>query len=165
MKKAILGIIILTIVIGGYFIYHINNYNTKSLIQNNDVYAQRDVAIQNYLLSQKDFAWETKAKSSHLCLFEYLESHNSPFPISLWVYCIEYIKNDGEIQKLSGISSPVLLDHHGEFKHTIPRDGSFYGKDIKEMFSKEAQENIFNRSVADELIKKSDKILKNEFHP
>lgn len=118
----------------------------------------RNEAVKQYLLSQKDFSWSTRDGSKRVCVFANLDENNL-FPISIWVHCIEYMIKDGNIVELSGASLPALIDYPNELSffdplkmsHTIPRDGAYYPKDIKDIFSKQAQENIFKRSFQNEI--------------
>lgn len=142
------------------------NINQDSIIK--EKISSRDLAIEKYLLSQKDFSWQTEIGSRNACVFENLEKEDVLFPLFLWVYCQEFNLENGKVKKLSGTSGPIVLDYPNElsffdleeFTHQKPRDGSHYGEDIKILFSTEAQENIFNRSVVYRLREKMEnKIL------
>ena len=115
--------------------------------------------IENYLVLN-ELAWQTKEGSSNICVFENLDNENELFPLSLWVYCSEYIiLESGEIEKLSGSSVPLLLNYPNElsfynldlFTSKIPGDGSDYSKDIKEIFPENVQAQIFKHDSIDRL--------------
>lgn len=114
----------------------------------NEYTKQRDAVIEEYLLSQDHFSWQTEVGSKRICVFEELGNEDGLFPLYLWVFCGEY--KDGE--ELSGSSGPVLIDYPNEMSfftvekmtHKVPRDGSFYSKDIKEIFPQDVQDEILN---------------------
>lgn len=136
--------------VGVTWYYEGNKEKIRS--QDQEYFSKRDIAIEKYLLSQKDFVWETEIESSKTCVFENLESKNELFPLSLWISCNEYKNEEGEIKHLSGVSLPILLNYPNElsyfeeskFSHKMPRNGSLFETDIREMFSKEAQKKISN---------------------
>lgn len=120
---------------------------------------QLEKTIEDYLVTLPELAWQTEEGTSNICVFENLDSENELFPLSLWVYCAEYrIAENGEIEKLSGSSLPLLLDYPNElsfydiekFVIKIPRNGSLYSEDIKEIFPANLQRKIlFHNSIAD----------------
>lgn len=81
-------------------------------------YDNRDQVISEYLLTPKEFAWKTEAESQNGCVFENLDNEDDLFPLSFF-----------QIDK---------------FSHKIPRDGSLYTEDIKKIFPKNMQDEIFN---------------------
>ena len=109
-------------------------------------------AIAKYLASQKYFAWTTEENTKNVCVFENLGNTEDLFPLSLWVLCQEYKIVDGKIQTFSGVSGPVLIDYPnelsffdiGKFSYQVPRDGTFYSQDIKDIFPKKIQDKILN---------------------
>lgn len=112
-------------------------------------------SLEDFLLSLPELVWQTQENSSHLCIFQNLEVGNNLFPLSLWVYCQEYlILEDGKIEKLSGASLPVLVDYPNELSfydlekmtYEIPKDGADYGPSIKEIFSENVWERIFSHN-------------------
>ena len=115
----------------------------------------RDEAISTYLESQKNFAWKTEENSKNFCVFENLGDEGDLFPLSLWVRCGEFVMKDGELEETSGISAPAKVDYPNElsfydverFSYIMPRDGSLYGKDVKNIFPEEVQEKIFGHSA------------------
>jgi hypothetical protein len=60
--------------------------------------------------------------------------------IYLWALIKEYYKEGAEVEQGSAMSVPMVLKvdrSEGAFKvisHTLPRDGSFYADDLKDMF-------------------------------
>ncbi len=107
---------------------------------------QLDIAVREYLRSQEDFCWQTVEGSEKICVFERLDS-NQLFPHYLWVRCGEFTKNGDKVEENSGSSLPVMIDYPNElsffdqekFSHKIPRDGSLYLEDIKDIFPGELQ--------------------------
>ena len=107
-------------------------------------------AITYHLLTQKDFSWQTTPGSKNFCVIKNLDPEKELFPLYVWARCSEYIIRDGRLKELSGSSIPVKIDYPNElsyydidkFSHEIPRDGSDYSKDIKGIFSDNAQESI-----------------------
>ncbi|MEN8219728.1 MAG: hypothetical protein ABFS56_25935 [Pseudomonadota bacterium] len=161
----IIGIVILLVLVTG--IYRFNDdddyvkNNQNTLVKSHKM--PSDLAIEKYLLSQDDFVWQTVINSQKACVFENIgERKDNLFPLSLWVFCQEYIVKNGEIIELSGSSGPAIINYPNEessfnlekLTHQRPRDGSLYSKDIKQMFSKKAQRVIFNHSVTARLVEK-----------
>ncbi len=163
MKKTILFIIVLIIIILGiqFFDFKTSDEDEPQIVEEtpNLEVVEKGFnpmlieAIESYLILQPELAWQTKDGSSNMCVFENLEPQNELFPLSLWVKCSEYIvSGDGEVEKLSGASLPLLLDYPNELSyynlekmtHIVPRDGSFYSEDIKKMFLEEVQAKIFS---------------------
>lgn len=72
--------------------------------------------------------------------YEILATNGEKGEIYLWALIEEYYKEGAEVEQGSGMSVPMVLKvdrSEGAFKvisHTLPRDGSFYADDIKEMF-------------------------------
>lgn len=66
----------------------------------------------------------------------------------LWALCQEYHLEQGPLTDGSGISLPVALqiepkDHQIEIiGHLIPRDGSYYGPDVRDIFPKSTWSQI-----------------------
>ena len=111
---------------------------------------QLALSLERYFLGQERFSWQTKEGSWRHCTVENLEPENELFPFSVWVYCGEYLLEDGKWEELSGSSGPVKVDYPNElsyynpsqFSHVAPRDGSYYSQDIKNIFSEEAQKSL-----------------------
>jgi len=107
-------------------------------------------AIENYLLTQKEFSWKNEEDSVNVCVIENLEPTNQLFPFSIWVYCAEYKLENEELTTVSGTSIPVKINYPNElsfydtkrFSHEAPRDGTLNAGDIQKIFSPEAQQNL-----------------------
>ncbi|WLR54897.1 hypothetical protein LC048_21325 [Mesobacillus subterraneus] len=75
-----------------------------------------------------------------LSAYEILASSEEKGEIYLWALIEEYYKEGAEVEQGSGMSVPMVLKvdrSEGALKvisHTLPRDGSFYADDVKEMF-------------------------------
>ncbi len=123
---------------------------------------QVDKAVQEYLLLQKIFSWRTMDESRNFCVFEKIDSENDLFPFYLWVRCGEFIMQNNKLQELSGMSGPAKIDYPNElsfydldkFFHTVPRAGSLYAEDIKNIFPLNLQKQInnFNSQAINERI-------------
>lgn len=72
--------------------------------------------------------------------YEILASSEEKDEIYLWALIKEFYKEGDNVEEGSGMSVPIVLKvdrSEGAFKvtgHTLPRDGSFYADDIKDMF-------------------------------
>lgn len=142
------------------FLQNKNIQKKDNLIKNtnNNYLTQRNSAIKKYLLSKEGLSWKTDENSNRICVFKQLDN-NELFPISIWAYCVEYTKNKEDVIINSGLSLPLIIDYPNELSffdlqrmtHQSPRDGSFYSEDIKNMFSKEAQNKIFNKNFEKEM--------------
>lgn len=125
-----------------------DNKETSSGFGNDQI----EKAIIDYLLTQKQFAWKTQENSNNFCSIENLDPKKELFPLYVWVYCAEYSLENGELETLSGSSGPVKIVYPNElsfydldrFSHEVPRNGSYYSEDIKEIFPENIQEKIFN---------------------
>lgn len=116
-----------------------NLSENKELINVNTVRPK----IEKYLLSQKDFSWQTTENSHSFCSFTPLNKVNE-VPLYIWVRCSEFkVKNNKLIEK-SGISVPVKItkNEKDNYSHWIPRDGADYQKDLEKEFPAEVLSNI-----------------------
>ena len=126
---------------------------------------QLEKAITEYLLTQNQFSWETKADSQKLCVIENL-LETELFPVYVWAYCVEYDAKSGK--SLSGSSLPVKIDYPNElsfydiegFSYEVPGDGSKYSEDVKRIFPQEIQQKIFNFDSKN-IIEKAKLIIRN----
>ncbi|MFH1366430.1 MAG: hypothetical protein ABIH38_00380 [Patescibacteria group bacterium] len=113
---------------------------------------QIERTITNYFLTQKHFNWKTKDNSHNFCVVENLKPENELFPLYVWVYCGEYIIQDGELKTLSGSSGPAKIDYPNElsfydlsrFSYEVPGDGSHYAEDIRKIFPEDIWQHIFD---------------------
>ncbi|NCN99638.1 hypothetical protein GW920_00715 [Candidatus Falkowbacteria bacterium] len=135
---------------------HVPITNTQeSIEEDKSDFPQRDKAIEQYLLAQKQFSWQTEKDSHTFCKIENLKPDQELFPLYLWSYCGEYIIKDNKLETLSGSSGPVKIDYPNElsyynlsqFSHEVPGDGSNYAKDIKIIFPDDVQRKIFNHDT------------------
>jgi hypothetical protein len=69
--------------------------------------------------------------------------------IYLWILCQEYYLNQETLSEGTGLSLPVSLqlqDQNGHYiiiDHFTPRDGSYYGPDVKRLFPENTWDLIF----------------------
>jgi len=102
----------------------------------------RDAAIEKYLLSQNQFAWQTQGGSQNFCVFENVSGADALFPLALWVRCGEFVAAAGDVEEASGTSVPIMLNYPNElsyfdpakFTFETPRDGSYNGPDFERIF-------------------------------
>jgi len=107
-------------------------------------------SLSEYFLRQSEFSWQTSDTGYRFCTLENLDTNETLFPLSVWVFCSEYDMDNGVLKALSGSSGPVKVFYPNEnsfydvrnFSHVHPRDGSLYSKDIQRIFSPEVQERI-----------------------
>jgi hypothetical protein len=107
-------------------------------------------AIEAYLLTQKSFNWKTGEGSKNFCVVQNLMPEKELFPLYIYARCGEFIKENGQIKEISGMSGPIKINYPNElsfydtakFTHEAPRDGSLYGEDTKRIFPKEVVERI-----------------------
>lgn len=112
---------------------------------------QIEKAITNYLLTQEPFSWKTKNESFNVCAIENLDSDKELFPLYIWVYCGEYIIENGEPKAVSGSSGPIKINYPNElsfydlnkFTYEAPGDGTIYSENIKKIFPEDIQQKIF----------------------
>ncbi|MEI6123208.1 MAG: hypothetical protein WCQ95_06210 [Bacteroidota bacterium] len=77
-----------------------------------------------------------------------LESDKDKFYV--WALLQEYYKKDAKTLAGSGWSVPLILnisESQGKLtivSHVLPRDGDLYGEDIKKLFPKEIQQQVFD---------------------
>jgi len=116
---------------------------------------QVEKAITNYLLTQDHFSWRTRDESHCFCAIENLKPEEKLFPLYVWVYCGEYIIQDGNLKTLSGSSGPAKIDYPNElsfydlrrFSYEAPGDGSHYVEDIKKIFPEDIWQYIFDFNI------------------
>ena len=117
----------------------------------------QEKAIINYILTQNHFSWKTTNDSHAFCSIENLEPENEFFPFHIWAYCGEYALENGELKTLSGSSGPAKIDYPNElsfydisrFSYEVPRNGAYYGEDVKSIFPKKLHQDILAFSSGD----------------
>jgi hypothetical protein len=108
-------------------------------------------AIEDYLVLQEEFVWNTREDTWIFCSVENLQPENELFPFYVWAFCGEYTLENGQIKSISGSSLPAKINYANElsfydfsrFSFEIPGDGSNYTTDIKRIFPNDTQEKIF----------------------
>ncbi len=114
--------------------------------------SQLEKTITDYLLTQKQFNWETAENSQKFCGIENLQPKNELFPFYIWAYCGEYTVENGKLKTLSSISLPVRISYPNElsyydlsgFSFEAPRDGTYNSIDIERIFPEDARQKISN---------------------
>ena len=114
---------------------------SNMVVKGNFQNTKLESAVIRYLLTEERFSSETKENSFRFCAIENLFPGNEIFPIYIWAYCGEYIVEGSKLVSLSGLSGPVKINYPNElsfytldrFSYEIPRDGSEYSKDLKEI--------------------------------
>ncbi len=120
-------------------------------IPDNSVNYTREQAICDYLLTQREFGWKTGVNGRNFCVIKNL-GKDEMFPLYIWARCSEFVFKDGKLKKESGSSLPVKVNYPNElsfydldrFSYSVPRDGSGWDDDVREMFPKYVQDKIFN---------------------
>jgi hypothetical protein len=131
--------------------------------------SQIEKAITDYLLTQEKFSWKTSENSKNFCTIDNLQPENELFPLYVWVFCGEYLFQDGELRELSGSSGPVKIDYPNElsfydlnkFSYEAPGDGEKHAQDIKQIFPLNVQSKIFNYDSRE--IKRKNEIKAEKF--
>ncbi|RJQ29623.1 hypothetical protein C4565_01850 [Candidatus Parcubacteria bacterium] len=161
VKRAIVFFVFVVIGVGVYVLFYggikqeevggnvISGFNNPSIEQ----------AIEEYLLTQKNFSWKTKENGHRFCTVENLLPEQQLFPLYVWSYCGEYTLQDGALTTLSGSSGPIKIDYPNElsfydmrkFSHEAPRDGSYYTPDVKRIFPEGIWDRIFHFSSTDNI--------------
>lgn len=112
---------------------------------------EKKLAIEEYLLTQKDFAWQTIDNSHNFCeILNLSEDPEGLFPAYVWARCGEFTYYNEQVKEESGVSLPAKINYPNElsffdlnrFNHEIPRDGSFNGEDIERIFPAYEQKQI-----------------------
>lgn len=107
-------------------------------------------AIVEYLLTKEEFSWKTQEESQNFCVVENLHPEEDFFPYYAWVRCGEFTLEDEKLEELSGASLPAKIDYPEKtstynlekFTHEIPRDGSYYNEDVKEIFPENVRDEM-----------------------
>lgn len=116
---------------------------------------QVERAITDYLVREKQLSWKTRTDSHSFCTIENLKPEKDLFPLYIWAVCGEYVIEDNKLVNISGSSLPVTINYPNElsfydprkFTHEVPRDGSYYTTDVKELFPPDVQVKIFAHEV------------------
>ena len=122
------------------------------------VYLDKDVTnelLKEYILSERSKSEpysdsENAANFTAFAIFSTEEKSSGNYYIYAWVIESTYAFDAGVLSEQSGSSYPCrfeLLSENNAFKIVnvnIPRDGSYYGEDIKELFPKYLREKIYN---------------------
>ncbi|MFA5368782.1 MAG: hypothetical protein WC303_02095 [Candidatus Paceibacterota bacterium] len=109
-------------------------------------------AITDYLLTEQYFSWRNRNDSFNFCAIENLDTEKQLFPLYVWVYCGEYVVENGKLETVSGSSGPAKINYPNElsfydikkFSYEAPGSGSQYGDDIRKIFPENVQNRIFN---------------------
>jgi len=110
---------------------------------------ERD-SLEGYLVANLGI---TSHGGQAFCAYESLEAGESADGKRyLWVVCQECYREQGELESGSGSSLPVelqLLETDGHLRvigHRVPRDGTYYGADVRALFPKSCWPQIMPRS-------------------
>lgn len=109
-----------------------------------------DDSITDYLVTNigiTSFGGET------FCAYELLNAARATEGnIYIWALCLEYYSEQGSLATGSGISLPVALqtqkknDHTEIIGHLVPRDGTYYGPDVRAIFPNSSWPQIMPRN-------------------
>ncbi|MDD3190671.1 MAG: hypothetical protein PHI66_03195 [Candidatus Pacebacteria bacterium] len=121
-------------------------------------------AIIDYLLTQKEFSWQTEDESQNFCMIDNLGSEQDLFPLYIWARCGEFALKKGELKELSGVSVPIKIEYPNElsfydinrFSHTAPEDGTDYSDSIASIFPEDIRQIIsdYDSTLVSESLKK-----------
>jgi hypothetical protein len=108
-------------------------------------------AVTDYLVTQKDFAWQVEENSHNFCAIKNL-GFQETFPLYIWAFCKEFTFKNGKVESASGMSAPATIYYSGKsapydltkFSYELAMDGSAYSPSIKKMFPKNAQIKAFS---------------------
>lgn len=102
------------------------------------------------------------------CAYEYLNAdQGGDGEIYIWVLCQEFYLDQGSVVEGSGISLPVALqteeknDQLEVIGHLVPRDGTYYGPDVRTIFPISTWPQIMpqNEEETDQYNYRADKLM------
>ena len=165
-KKMAKVIVILSLIFVALLVLLIIVFGSRSMpVDDSDrypvyeqVYLDKDVTnelLKEYILSERAKSEpysdsENAANFTAFAIFSTEEKSSGNYYIYAWVIESTYAFDAGALSEQSGSSYPCrfeLLSENNAFKIVnvnIPRDGSYYGEDIKELFPKYLREKIYN---------------------
>ncbi|QFT87702.1 hypothetical protein FIU87_03470 [Bacillus sp. THAF10] len=163
MKKLLLSILFIMVTLTG--IYFLTNNGVQS---SNPTPVLDEQVIEKYLSEEM---MNPNSGGKIFVAYEILATDKNEGEIYLWALIEEYYKKGEFIGQGSGMSVPVVLtlsenDDSMEIKsHSLPSDGSFYEKSIKEMFPKKIHQKIFGypSNHIGELIEEMDNKVKDYY--
>lgn len=165
-KKMAKVIVILSLIFVALLVLLIIVFGSRSMpVDDSDrypvyeqVYLDKDVTnelLKEYILSErsKSEPYSDSANAANFtafAIFSTEEKSSGNYYIYAWVIESTYAFDAGALSEQSGSSYPCrfeLLSENNAFKIVnvnIPRDGSYYGEDIKELFPKYLREKIYD---------------------
>ncbi|WP_128738871.1 MULTISPECIES: hypothetical protein [Geobacillus] len=120
------------------------NSKTTEIISLSEI---EEKVIEKYLLEE---VMDSNYCGEIFAAYEILGTDEIVSEVYLWALIQEYYNKGEVIEKGSGMSDPIVLHvekNKGSLKvlgHTLLRDGSYYLKDIKELFPTNIQDKILN---------------------
>lgn len=123
MKRNVLGLLVLILLLAGCSNTAVSEEDGQEI----ERYIRQEVMSPNF-------------GGEIFTAYEILASNEEKGEIYLWALIMEYYKEGADVEQGTGMSVPMILKvdrSEGAFKvtgHTLPRDGSFYADDIKDMF-------------------------------
>jgi hypothetical protein len=150
MKKKIIVFLIILIIIAVVDFILVKSTSSPNKIENENFQHTEEPILGNYAMDQAVTEFllsliDAREGGSGFCVFENLYPEKELFPIYVWARCGEFKAVSAELKEYSGFSIPIKIDYPNElsyydqsrFSYEIPRDGSYYSQDIKEIFPEE----------------------------
>jgi hypothetical protein len=135
------------ILTGMYFLTTAGDSTTS---ENNAISVIDEQVVEKYLSEE---VMNSNFGGEIFVAYEILETDKNEGEIYLWALIQEYYEEGEALETGSGMSVPIVLSvsvHNNDSleisSHSLPRDGSYYSEDIKEMFPKKIQNKILGYS-------------------
>ncbi|WNF38379.1 hypothetical protein RJD24_08145 [Bacillaceae bacterium IKA-2] len=147
MKKLLLGILFIMIILIG--MYFLTTTGDSKISENNAISVIEEQVVENYLTEE---VMNSNFGGEIFVAYEILETNKNKGEIYLWALIEKYYKKGKNTEMGSGMSVPIVLsvsEHNDSLEilsHSLPRDGSYYSEDIKELFPKKIQDKILGYS-------------------
>ena len=107
--------------------------------------------ISNYLINQDEKNQLHDNEKSFVAMRTYfIDEREDRVYIYAWILQEKYYEEDGKVKKDSGYSIPHKFelykvdDNYVVTDYTIPRDGSYYERDMKNIFPKNVLDDMYN---------------------
>ena len=123
--------------------------------------------VENYLIEQEKSNRYYKSKTFVSTETYLIQEKKNIVEVSLWALIETYYIDNGQIKQDCGSSIPYKItlkkdnDEYVVIKHQMPKDGSYYTKSLKEIFTKSVINKI-NKVHTDGTIEKLSFDIKNQ---
>ena len=132
-----------------------------------------DKSIKDYLIKEDESHKRFESSKTFVAMKTFLiKKENDKIIVDAWILMENYYEANGEIKEDSGSSIPYkfTLKNDGSYEvinYEIPRDGGYYSKDIKRLFSRRVikmMDNIHRNSTFNKLQFQIDEQVSLYFH-